>query len=236
MDLVLHAVQARHQQRGEGEVRIRRGIGEADFDALLLEREAHRRTHVLLRVDRGHGEISALHRRAVAEVAALELEVRGPRGFLGIDLHEAAGHVDLPLDGIEDEELGLGTEIGDVAQARALQIRLGFLRDGARVALVALAGQRLENVAGEHDGRLIVEGIHALRIGIGHEQHVGGLDALPARDRGAVECVAVLELVVAERLHGHGDVLLLSLRIGEAQVDEFDLVFLDCLEDVGYCH
>src|SRR5258706_11038246 len=48
--------------------------------------------------------------------------------------------------------------------------------------------------------------------------------------------MAVLELVLAERLHGNGDVLLLALGIGKAKVHEFDLVFLDGLEHVGNGH
>ena len=42
-----------------------------------------------------------------------------------------------------------------------------------------------------------------------------------------------VELVLAERLRRHRDVLLLALGIGKAQVDELDLVFLDCLEHVA---
>src|SRR5881394_615815 len=48
--------------------------------------------------------------------------------------------------------------------------------------------------------------------------------------------MAILELVLAERLHGDGDVLLLALGIGKAKVHEFDLVFLDGLEHVGNGH
>jgi len=116
------------------------------------------------------------------------------------------------------------------------EVRLRALGDGARVALVALAGRRLDHVAREHDGGLVVERVHARGIGIGHEQHVGGLDALPSGDRRAVECVAVLELVLAERLHRHRNVLLLALGVGKAQVHEADLVLLDGLEYVGDCH
>ena len=70
--------------------------------------------------------------------------------------------------------------------------------------------------------------LHRIR----HQQHVGGLDALPAGDRGAVERVALLELVLVEVLHRHGDVLLLAARVGEAEVDELDLLVLDELQYV----
>ena len=71
------------------------------------------------------------------------------------------------------------------------------------------------------------------RARIRHQQHVGRLDALPAGDRRAVERVAELELVVVELLGRHGDVLLLAARVGEAEVDELDLLVLDHFQHVG---
>ena len=204
-----------------------------DLDAHLLEREAHRGADVLQRVDRGHREVAALHRRPVAQVAALELVGRGPGRFLGEDLAVAARHVDVPLDGVEDEELGLGTEVGDVAEAGGLEVGLGALGERARVALVALAVGRLHDVAGDVDGRLVHEGIDDGRVRIRHQQHVGGLDALPSGDRRAVERVARLELVDAEVLRRHRDVLLLAARVGETEIDELDVLLLEHLEDVG---
>jgi len=110
------------------------------------------------------------------------------------------------------------------------------VRERARVAVVALAGGRLVDVAGKGERRLVHERVHAGGARVRHEQHVGGLDALPAGDRRAVEGVAVRELVLVEHLHRHGDVLLLALGVGETQVHELDLVFLDHLEDIGRCH
>jgi hypothetical protein len=65
-----------------------------------------------------------------------------------------------------------------------------------------------------------------------HQQHVGGLDALPAGDRRAVERVAFLELVLAEVLDRYGDVLLLAAGVGEPEVDELHLLVLDQLQYV----
>jgi hypothetical protein len=75
----------------------------------------------------------------VAHVAALELFRRRPRRFRREDLAIAARHVDRPLDGVENEELGLGPEVRDVADAAGLEISLRALGEGARIALVALA-------------------------------------------------------------------------------------------------
>ena len=45
--------------------------------------------------------------------------------------------------------------------------------------------------------------------------------------------MARLELVGVERLDGHGDVLLLAARVGEAEVDELDFLVLDHFQHVG---
>jgi hypothetical protein len=78
-----------------------------------------------------------------------------------------------------------------------------------------------------------MNGVDVRRGGVRHQQHVGGLDALPACDRRAVERMPALELVIRELLARHGDVLLLAAGIGEAKVDELDVLLLEHLEDVG---
>ena len=103
-----------------------------DLDAHLLHREAHRRADVLQRVDRRHREVAALDRGAVAHVAALELLGARPRGLAREDLAVAARHVDGPLDRVEHEELGLGTEVRGVAEAGGLEVDLGALGQRAR--------------------------------------------------------------------------------------------------------
>ncbi len=110
-----------------------------DLDAHLLEREADRGADVLQRVDRRDREIAALDRGPVPHVAAFELLGRRPRRFTRKYLAVAARHVDRPLDGVEDEELGLRAEIRDVAHAGRLEIGLCALGERARIAFVALA-------------------------------------------------------------------------------------------------
>jgi hypothetical protein len=146
-----------------------------------------------------------------------------------------ARHVDLPLDGVEDEELGLGTEVRRVAETGGLEVGLRALGERSRIALVALAVRRLDDVARDEERRLVHERIDVRRARVRHQQHVGRLDALPPRDRGAVERVPRVELVLGELLRGHGDVLLLAAGVGEAEVDELDLLVLDHLEHVGGC-
>jgi len=47
--------------------------------------------------------------------------------------------------------------------------------------------------------------------------------------------MAVVEFVLGEYLRRHLDVLFLTARIREAQVDELDFLILNCLEHIGGC-
>jgi hypothetical protein len=113
---------------------------------------------------------------------------------------------------------------------------LGALGDRARIAVVALAVGRLDHVARDNQGRFVHERIDVGGRGVRHQLHVGRLNALPASDGGAVEGVAILELFEAEGGNRHADVLFLAADIGEAEVDEFDHLFLDQLDYILWCH
>eukprot|EP00042_Codosiga_hollandica_P061003 m.922406 g.922406 ORF g.922406 m.922406 type:complete len:463 (+) comp98226_c0_seq1:811-2199(+) len=204
-----------------------------DRNAALLKDQAHLRAHVLAAVDRGHGEVAALDGGAVAAVAVLVFLGRVPGAFFGLDLEERAGHFIAPAHAVEDEELRLRTEESGVAQAGGLEISLGALGQRTRIALVGLAVGGVDHVAGQDQRRLFEEGVDVGGVGIGHEQHVRGFDALPAGDRGAVEGVTRRELVFIEMGNGHGDVLLLATGVGEAEVNELDFVVLHQLHHIG---
>ncbi|MDH6595247.1 hypothetical protein M2165_005136 [Variovorax sp. TBS-050B] len=209
-----------------------------DRDAERFEHQAHFRAHVLEAVDRGHREVAALDCRTVAGVAVLVFLVAVPGGFFRFDLHEAARHVVLPAHAVEHEEFGFRTEVGGVAQARCLHVGLGALGERTRVALVGLAVGGVDHVAGQDQRRFFEEGIDVGGVGVGHELHVRGFDSLPAGDGRAVECMARGEFVFIESRDRHGHVLFLAAGVGEAEVDELDLVFLDELEYIGdgLCH
>ena len=203
-----------------------------DLDTLLIEQQANLRADVLQRVGRRHREVAALDRRPVREVPCLVLDSGRPGSLFRLDLYERAGHVDAPRDRIEDEKFGLRAEVRGIAQSGRLQIRLGALGERTWVAVVALAGRRLDHVAGDDQRVFLAERIHARRGRIRHQQHVRRFDSLPPADRRAVERVTVLELVLLERLGRHRHVLFLALCIGEAQIDEQDLVVRDHFHDV----
>ncbi len=192
----------------------------------------HLRAQVLRAVDRGHREVAALGGRTMALVAAFDHLAGVPRRFVFVDVHERAGAVCAPAHVVEDEEFGLRPEEGRVAQAGGLEVGLGALGDRARVAVVGLAVARLEHVARQEQRGLFEERVDVGGVRVRHQQHVGGFDALPACDRGAVEGVARAELVFVEMRNGHSDVLFFSAGVGETEVDELDFVFLHHLHDV----
>ena len=66
-----------------------------------------------------------------------------------------------------------------------------------------------------------------------HQGHVGFVDVFPTGNGGAVEHDAVFERVFVHHIGTHGQVLPLAARVGKAQVNELDVVFLDDINDVG---
>src|SRR6185436_20232884 len=54
--------------------------------------------------------------------------------------------------------------------------------------------------------------------------------------RGTVEKVPGFELILAESLDGHTDVLFLAARIGKAEIHEFDVFIFDGLEYLFWGH
>ena len=52
-------------------------------------------------------------------------------------------------DGVEDEELALGAEVGGVRKAGLAQVLLGLARNAARIAVVRLSSHRVRDLADE---------------------------------------------------------------------------------------
>src|SRR5256885_13890174 len=123
-----------------------------------------------------------------------------------------------------------------VGDAGGLEIGLRAPGERARIALVALHGRRLDHVAADVDRRLLEERIDDCGVGVGHEDHVRLVDALPSGDGGAVEHLAVAEELLVHEPRRDGHVLLLAARVREAQVREFRLFFFYEFQYVTGCH
>ena len=224
-------------QRSEDqpELMLRRGdlvVMLVDLHADPLHRREHLRADVLRAVDRGQGEVAALDARTMAHVAHLELGVGVPGRVRRVDLEAHLVHRVREADVVEQEELGFGSEIGRVADAARRQIGFRLLGRPARIAVVGLVGVGLEHRAMQAERLLRVERIDIGGRRIGHQFHVGRFDRLPARDRRAVEHEAFLEEVLIHQFADDRHVLHLAARIGEAEIDVRDVLFLEGLENV----
>ena len=192
----------------------------------------HFRAHVLHRILRRHREVALLGPDAVAEIAALIGGVGIGREFDGVELEAGIVRRRAVADVVEHEELGLGAEIDGVADAHGFDHALGFLGDAARIAIVRLAGGRLEHVADQDQRGFGEERIDAGRGRVRHQAHVGFVDRLPAGDRGAVEHHAFGKGFFLDLADVESDVLPLAARIGEAEIGVFYVAVLDHFHDI----
>ena len=132
---------------------------------------------------------------------------------------------------VEDEELGFGAEKGGVGDAGVLQVQLGFFGDPARVAVIVLARDGIDNIA-EHDQRArFGKRIHESGGGIGNDQHVAFVDSGPAANARAVDAEAIFERLLFEHGDGIGDVLAQARQVGKAQIELPGIVLLGKFEN-----
>ena len=79
------------------------------------------------RVSVGGREVALLRARLVGEVAAVLVATRVPRALGRVHAVEAVVGAGAEARVAEDEELGLGPEVGGVADARLLEVVLAFV-------------------------------------------------------------------------------------------------------------
>ncbi|CAB4324643.1 unannotated protein [freshwater metagenome] len=145
----------------------------------------------------------------------------------GVDHVERAVRLRVEAHVIEHEELGLGTEERGIGDTRGLEIGLGLLGDITRVTGVALVGDRIGHVAVDDRGLVLHERVDVAGVRIGDEHHVRFLNLLETTNRGAVETVALGEVVKREHVGGNGDVLHDAGKIDESKIDELAAFGLD---------
>ena len=141
-----------------------------------------------------------------------------PDSFFGINRVERAVALGIELNIVEDEEFGFRTENRGIGDAGALQIFLGALSQAARVAGVGFLGAGFGDGAGEGESGNFAEGIDESGVGIGHGEHVRGLDAFPAADGGAVKAESFGKDFFGEFADGTGEML-----PGAEGIDELDV-------------
>ena len=234
--LVLHQVIACVLQRVEAVVDLLLAsagdlvMGTLEDQTDLLQVGDHVVTQILGVVDRRNREVAALD-------AVLECDVRGavvfgvdagvPRSFDGVDLVEGALHAVLEAHLVEDEELGFRSEGSGVGDAGGLQVGLGLACNLTRIAGVRLVGQRVDDGEGHVEGLVLAERIDECGGNVRHQLHIGFIDGLEAFHGGAIERHAVGEGVLQEFACRHGEVLLNTDQISEANGDILDAFLVD---------
>ncbi len=158
------------------------GVVYFNFQAHGFHGGTHGATQVVQAVHRRNREVAAFNARAVTDVVAVEIFAGYPGGFLRVDMVRSALHVYIPLHGIKHEELRLRAEQRAIGDAGGLQVFLGTASNGTRVTLITLHGRRLYDVAGDVDSGFFGEGIKNGGFVVRHQDHVGFVDAFPARD------------------------------------------------------
>ena len=128
-----------------------------DHQPAVLHGQRHLGAQVLVVVGRRNREIAFLVARTIAEVVLHAARI--PAAFFGVDEVVALVLVLVEAHVVEDEELGLGAEVGGVGQAGGSEIHLGLLGDVARIAIVTLLGDGIDYVAHHHQRRNFGEGI-----------------------------------------------------------------------------
>ena len=196
----------------------------------------HLAAQILRIIDRVDREIAALYPGTVTGVAHFVLGIGVPRGIDRVDL---IGHLvdrHLIADIVKDEKLGLWPHIGSVADTGGFQVGLGLDRRAARVAGIGLVGIGFQHVAMHADGFLGIERVDIGAVGIQHQLHVGLVDRLPPGDGRAVEHEAFIEEILVDQIGDHGHMLQLAARVGEADIDIFDLLILHQFQQRGIAH
>ncbi len=200
------------------------------FDQLahLFQCVAHGSTDFVVVVEWRYWEVATFDAWAVAFVAAFNIGTGHPRALLGEDLEHRAGDVRLELHFVEDEELRLRAGEHGVTDASALEVFLGALGDRTWVTVVALHARRVDDVTGNDQRRLFGERVQNGSLVYRHQDHVGGFDAFPASDGGAVEHLADFEEVFVQRItRRHGHVVLSTFGVRETQINPLDVMIFD---------
>jgi len=201
----------------------------------LLHDQDHLGAQVLLGIHGGHGEIPLFVAGLVTQVRVLHSPAV-PDSFGGIDevIAELGGVVE--ADVVEDEKLRLGADKGRIPDARELQVGFGLLGDVAGISRVFFLGHGIHHVADHGEGGNRHEGVQGRRGRIGEDQHVTGMNGLPASNARPVEPVPVLEVRFAQLRDGIAEMLPCADKVHEFEIHHLGAVLLGKGQDFFGCH
>ncbi|EAP80421.1 hypothetical protein NAS141_17949 [Sulfitobacter sp. NAS-14.1] len=207
-----------------------------DLHAKTFHGRQHFGAQVLCFVRGVHGEVAVLEARAVAHVAHFIVGVGVPGRVRRINFVGYLVDRVREFDVVEQKEFGFRTHIGHIADARGFQIGFGFLRGAAGVTLIGFACVGLYNRAVHADGFFGIERINISGVRVEHQLHVGGFDAFPTRDGGAVKHEPFFDKIFVNKIGDDCHVLQFTACIGETYINVFDVLVLDLLQEVLGAH
>ncbi len=125
----------------------------------------------------------------------------------------------IETDVIEDEKLGLGPEERRVGYTGVVQVHLGLLRNPARIPLIMLTRDRIDDAA-RHDQRTSLrKRIDVGGIRIRNEQHIALVNRCPAANTRSVDAEPIFEGILLELGNGIRNVLRNTRQVRESQIE-----------------
>ena len=204
-------------------------------DADLAHLVDHLPAEIVVGVGRTNRKVPALEAGFVAEVWLFDAR-RVPRAFDRIDLVVPLVLVLLVAHLVEDEKLGLRSDVAGIGDARLAQMRFGLARDMTRVAREVLTRHGIDDIGDDADRGPGKERIEAGRVGVRDRHHVRLVNALPSANRRPVEAQPLLERPLVPGLDRKGAMLPRSEHVDELQIDHLGFVFLGKSEEVSGLH
>ena len=204
--------------------------------AHLFHYQTHSGAQVLCGVHWWNREVTTFNSRTVTFVTAFVFGGGVPCAFDIIDSNVGTGNRAAEAYVVEQEELWLWPEQNGVCDACCAQVFFSAFCDGARVAIVALHGARLEDIATDDQSRFFVERVNDSGRGVRHQYHVRFVNAFPATNRGAIKHLAFFKEVSIYLMSWDRDVLLFTFSVGEAQINKLDFVLVQHRQNVFSGH
>jgi len=170
-----------------------------DFDATLHQRQHHLGTGFLQGVCGRYGKVSFLMADFIAGVLSAARFTPIPLAFDTVHMVIAFVLILIEAHIIENEELRLGSKIGDIGDFGGPHVAFCFSGNVARIFGIVFAGYRVLNITGHHQ-RIGHKGVHKGGIRLRHNQHVAFVNCFPATHRGAIETKTIFETLLYQYL------------------------------------
>ena len=135
---------------------------------------------------------------------------------------------------VENKKFRFRPEKGSVRDAGRFEISLRFFGNPARVAIVRLASDRIDDCANETQRRFCVENVDPCGSRIRNDEHVRGVDHAPAANARSVKPEAISENLLVVFGERGREMLPGAEQIRELEVDQFHVAVFDHFADVGW--